>query len=101
MRCRSKEKKFSMKTVQQKLNSVSGDMNEGNPILENGEATILLQKKASPIRERSTFGTLFPPSSKGEEDGSAMPGVWLTVSMHSTFEKVKVRGLMILNYTRS
>ena len=78
-------------------------MNEENPTPENGGAAILLHKEASPpspTRERSTLGTLFPPSSKGEEDGSAMPGVWLTVSMHSTFEKVKVRGCMILNYTR-
>ena len=108
MLCRSKEKELSLKTIRHRLNSVSGDANEENYIHGNCESTIHPGKErspSSPTREHSTFGTLFSPNGKGkgegEEDGSAVPGVWLTVSMHSTFEKVKVRGLMILNYTRS
>ena len=97
MLCRSKEKELSLKTIRHRLNSVSGDANEENYIHGNCESTIHPGKErspSSPTREHSTFGTLFSPNVKGkgegEEDGSAVPGVWLTVSMHSTFEKVKV-----------
>ena len=102
MLCRSKEKELSLKTIRHRLNSVSGDANEENYIHGNGESTIHPGKErspSSPTREHSTFGTLFSPNGKGkgegEEDGSAVPGVWLTVSMHSTFEKVKVSTRML------
>ena len=102
MLCRSKEKELSLKTIRHRLNSVSGDANEENHINGNGESTIHPGKErspSSPTREHSTFGTLFSPNGKGkgeqEEDGSAVPGVWLTVSMHRTFEKVKVSTRML------